>query len=82
VTGIVDLQDGNHLATASYDRKINIFNYRRGAVILTASSSKAGIACIALSADRQRLVTAALDNSLAVWRISRDVSFSIFRVQL
>lgn len=73
VTGIVDLQDSTHLVTVSYDRKINIFNFRKGAVVLTASNSKAGIACVALSSDKQRIVTSSLDNSICVWLISRDV---------
>ena len=73
VTGIVDLQDSTHLATVSYDKKINIFNFRKGSVVLTASNSKTGIACVALSSDRQRIVTASLDNTVAVWLLSRDV---------
>jgi COMPASS component SWD3 len=71
VTCIVDLQDSSNLATASYDRKINIFSYRKGAVLLTVNSCKAGIACMALSSDKHRLISSALDNSIAVWRITR-----------
>ena len=71
MTCIVDLQDGNHLATASYDKKINIFNYKRGVAILTAISKTAGIGCMILAGNKQRLVTAALDNSLAVWYLTR-----------
>jgi WD40 repeat protein len=80
VTCIVDLQDGIHLATASYDRKINIFNHRRGVAILSALSSKAGIGCMALAGDKTRLITAALDSSLAVWILSRDVLSSSYRL--
>jgi WD40 repeat protein len=72
VTCIVDLQDSTALATASYDRKINIFSYRKGSVLLTATC-KAGIACMALSSDKHRLISTALDSSIAVWRISREV---------
>lgn len=79
VTCIVDLQDGIHLATASYDKKIHIVNYRKGTPLLTATHPQAGIACMALSADKQRLITAALNNSLAVWRLSRDVFIFILR---
>lgn len=70
VTCIVDLQDSSNLATASYDKKINIFNYRKGSVVLTVSG-KAGIACMGLTSDRHRLIAAALDNSIAIWRLSR-----------
>lgn len=72
VTCIVDLQDSAHLATASYDKKINIFSLRRNTVLLTASSSRAGIACMGLTSDRQRLISSSLDNSIAVWKLTRD----------
>lgn len=80
VTCIIDMQDSIHLATASYDRKINIFNYRKGAAVLAANSSQAGIACMGLAADKQRLITAALNNSLSVWHLVRDVKLALYRV--
>lgn len=73
VTCIIDLQDSTNLATASYDRKINIFSYRKGTVIFTVNSRKAGIACMGLTADKHRMVSSALDNSIAVWKITREV---------
>jgi len=75
VTCIVDMQDGTHLATASYDRKINIFSYRRGAVVFTINSSKTGISCMGLSSDGHRLISASLDSSMAIWKITREVIF-------
>ena len=30
LTCIVDLQDGNHLATGGYDKRIHVYNYKRG----------------------------------------------------
>ena len=76
VTCIVDLRDGVHLATASYDRKVNIFNFKRGVGILTASNNRAGIGCMAITSDRERLLTAALDNSIAIWYLTREVLLS------
>jgi len=70
VTCIVDLQDGVNLASAGYDRKINIFNHKRGVAILSATN-KTGIGCMTLAGDRERLVTSALDNSIAVWYLTR-----------
>jgi WD40 repeat protein len=70
VTCIVDLQDGSHLASAGYDKKINIFNYKKGAAILSAIN-KTGIGCMTLSGDRERIITSALDNSIAVWYLTR-----------
>ncbi|CAM6005381.1 unnamed protein product [Sphagnum balticum] len=72
VTCIVDLQDGVHLASASFDKKINIFNHRKGAIGFSVSSSKAGIACMVLSSDRIRLISSALDNSIWIWKIQRE----------
>ena len=80
VTCITDLQDGVHLATASYDKKINIFNYQRGVGVLVANS-KAGISCMVLASDRQRLITTSLDNSIAIWHLTR-VHFPLFRAIL
>lgn len=73
VTCIVDLGDGTHLATASYDKKITIFNHKRGVAIMSTNSSNTGIGCMTLTSDKSRLVSAALDNSVSVWRISREV---------
>lgn len=72
VTCIVDLQDSTTLATGSYDKKLNIFSYRKGTVVLTANC-KAGIACMALSSDKHRLISSSLDNSIGVWKLSREV---------
>jgi WD40 repeat protein len=72
VTCIVDLQDSTALATGSYDRKLNIFSHRKGTVVLTATC-KAGIACMALSSDKHRLISSALDNSIVIWKLSREV---------
>jgi WD40 repeat protein len=76
VTCIVDLQDGLHLASGSFDKKIHIVNYRKGAPLLTATNSSAGVACLALTSDHQRLISAALNNSISVWRLHREVILS------
>jgi WD40 repeat protein len=73
VTCIVDLQDSSNLVTGSFDRKINIFSYRRGVVIFTVNSCKAGITCMGLTSDKHRLISSLLDNSIAIWKITRDV---------
>lgn len=71
VTCIVDLQDSTNLATASYDKKINIFSYRKGGIILTVNSIKIGIGCMSLTSDKHRLISSGLDNSIMVWKIGR-----------
>jgi WD40 repeat protein len=79
VTCIVDLCDGYHLATGSYDKKVNIFNYRKGIVSFTLSSAKAGIACMIISGDHHRLITSSLDKSISIWKITREVKMYKFR---
>ena len=71
VTCIVDLQDSVHLATASYDKKINIFNYRRSSCVLSVNALKAGVACMTLTSDKLRLISSELDSSISVWKLSR-----------
>ena len=65
--------DNTHVATASYDRKINIFNYKKGVATLTATSSRAGIACMAITSDENKLISTTLDNSITIWRITKEV---------
>lgn len=48
LTCIVDLGDGAHLATGGYDRKINIYNYKRGELACEVSSCKSGITAMVI----------------------------------
>lgn len=59
VTSIVDLDDGEHLLTGSYDKKINLFNHRRGEVV-SSYSNKSGVTCMVLTSDKQRVVSSGL----------------------
>jgi WD40 repeat protein len=80
VTAIVDLEDGEHLVSGSYDKKINIFNHLRGQVI-SSFNTKSGVTSIVLTSDRKKLVSAGLDNSLQVWTIVQksNVNIALFR---
>jgi WD40 repeat protein len=40
LTCIADLGDGGHLATGGYDKKICIFNYKRGETVFEVKSCK------------------------------------------
>lgn len=43
LTCILDLLDGSHLATGGYDKKIQVFNYRRGEPAFEVSSCRSGV---------------------------------------
>ena len=59
LTSIVDLEDGQHLLTGSYDKKINLFNYQHGEVV-SSYNNKSGITCMVLTNDKQKIVTSSL----------------------
>jgi WD40 repeat protein len=71
VTAIVDLEDGRHLVTGSYDKKINLFSYAKGKSVTILSNNKTSVTSMVMTSDRQRLVSSGLDSSLSVWTIVR-----------
>lgn len=68
VTSIVDLDDGEHLLTGSYDKKINLFNHRKGEVI-SSYSNKSGVTSMVLTTDKQKVVSCGLENSMIIWSV-------------
>lgn len=68
VTSIVDLDDNEHLVTGSYDKKISLYNFSKGQVTST-HTTKSAITSIALTSDKQNLVSSGLDFSLTLWKI-------------
>ncbi len=71
VTCIADLLDGTHLATASYDRKIAVFDYRKGAAVFSVVGGRTGIGCMGVTVDKLRIITSSLDKVISIWRIQR-----------
>lgn len=72
VTCILDLGDGVHIASGSYDKKINIYNLAQGKVSYNLPTNKSSVAGILLSARGTKMVSCGLDNSLNVWQIARN----------
>lgn len=72
VTCIVDLGDGLHMASGSYDKKINIYNLQQGQVAYNLPTNKSSVTGIVLSARGSKMVSCGLDNSLNVWQIVRN----------
>jgi WD40 repeat protein len=71
VTAIVDLDDGRHLVTGSYDKKINLFNHAKSQLVMSMNNNRTSVTGMVMSSDKSKLVTSGLDNSLTVWNIIR-----------
>ena len=71
VTSIVDLEDGRHLVTGSYDKKINLFSHAKGKVLSSLNNNKTSVTSMIMTSDKAKLVSSGLDNSLSVWTIVR-----------
>lgn len=74
VTSILDLCDGQTLVSGSYDKQINVYDYRRNSLLYSLPNNKASVTGIILNSSRSRMVSCGLDNCLYVWAVSRNVS--------
>ena len=72
VTSILDLGDGVHIASGSYDKKINVYNLMQGKVVFDLPTNKSSVTGLVLSARGTKMVSCGLDNSLNVWQIVRS----------
>lgn len=82
VTGIVDLEDGRHIATGSYDKKIAIYSMVKNQVVLTLNNNKSSVTGMIINADKTKLITSGLDKTISVWSIIRKngVFFNLYRL--
>ena len=71
VTAIVDLDDGRHLVTGSYDKKINLYSHTKGKIVTSLNNNRTSVTSMIMTADKSRLVSSGLDNSLSIWAILR-----------
>jgi WD40 repeat protein len=72
VTCILDLGDGVHIASGSYDKKINVYSLLQGKAVYNLPTNKSSVTGIILSARGTRMVSCGLDNSLNVWQIVKN----------
>lgn len=77
VTCILDMEDGEHLLTGSYDKKINLFNHRRGEVI-SSYNNKSGLTSLVLTSDHRHVVSSGLEHSIIVWNIISTANVILF----
>lgn len=71
VTGILDLEDGRHIATGSYDKKINVYSMVKNQIAFSLNNNRTSVTGIVMSADKFKLVTSGLDKTVSVWSILR-----------
>jgi outer membrane protein assembly factor BamB len=69
--GQVDISpDGQILAVAMLDGRVQLLRMQDGSVVRTLAESADGVDCLAFSADGQMLAAATVAGSLQVWQIS------------
>lgn len=66
----MDLEDGRHIATGSYDKKINIFSMTRNQRILSLNN-RTSVTGMVMTCDKSKLVASGLDKTISVWSIIR-----------
>ena len=62
--------DGKRLASASYDRTVQVWNASTGAKLLTYTGHTSFVASVAWSPDGKRLASASTDGTVQVWDAS------------
>jgi WD40 repeat protein len=72
VTCILDLGDGCHIASGSYDKKINIYNMHQNKVAYNLPTNKSSVTGMILSGQGSKMISCGLDNSLNIWQIVRN----------
>jgi WD40 repeat protein len=64
VTSIVDLGDGQTIISGSYDKKINIYNYKTSTLIESVKENKSSVFSLVLNSSKTKLVAGVLDNGM------------------
>lgn len=72
VTSIVDLCDGQTLVSGSYDKKINVYNYKKSSLLFSLPNNKSSVTSMLLNSARNKLITCGFDSMMFVWNIARD----------
>lgn len=72
VTSIVDMCDGQTLVSGSYDKKINVYNYKKSAVKFSLPNNRSSVTSMLLNSSRNKLISCGFDSMMFVWAITRD----------
>ena len=71
VTCILDLEDGQTIISGSYDKRINLYNYKEPALLYSLPNNKSSVAAMVMNASKDKLVSTGLDGKIYVWNITR-----------
>ena len=63
--------DGRFVASASFDKKIKVWNGRTGAFVATLTGHVAAVYQVCWSADSRLLASASCDSTVKIWEVER-----------
>lgn len=72
VTSIIDLMDGNTVASGSYDNHAMIWDVHNGTPVCALRKHSAMISSLLLTQRRDHLLTGAWDRTIGVWELVVD----------
>jgi WD40 repeat protein len=67
VRGVVFSPDGSHLATASYDETVKVWDVESGELLKTLEGHNHWVECVAYSADGKLLASGGRDVTVKIW---------------
>ncbi len=70
VAAVAFSPDGRHLASASHDRTVRIWNVKTGQLVRTLTGHNDVVYCVAYSPDGARLATGSWDQTIKIWSTS------------
>ncbi|MEO0377011.1 MAG: hypothetical protein AAF329_20830, partial [Cyanobacteria bacterium P01_A01_bin.17] len=66
--------DGRKLASASFDRKVKLWDGRNGTFLATLTGHVASVYSIAWSPDSRMIASCSKDSTLKIWHAADDVA--------
>lgn len=72
VTSILDLNDYQTIVSGSYDKKINVYNFKKSSLLYNLPNNKSSVTGIISNGDKSKIMSCGLDNTLYVWNVHRD----------
>jgi WD40 repeat protein len=72
VTSILDLNDYQTIVSGSYDKKINVYNFKKSSLLYNLPNNKSSVTGIIGNVDKSKIMSCGLDNTLYVWNVHRD----------